>query len=113
MKSKFFGAKATVFLKFDGNLEEIAKVLSDNLFLPEFWYKNDMDPPHNLCAMTETLGFEVWLQASNDVENYNYIFEIETGMEIEDRMENEMFDLSPWFAKEISRSCEIETFIQN
>ena len=113
IKSDFFGAKATVYLQFEGKLENLATLLSEKLFLPEFWYKNDQDPPHDVCALTETLGFETWLRESSDVEGYNFVFIIETDMDVEDSFKYELFDLSPWFAKEISRLSNIETYFQN
>lgn len=111
MNTKYFGAKASVHLRYDEEITKLAKILSDDLELPEIYMDTDIDPPHEVFGMTETLGFELWLYKSTLVKNFNYIIKIETYMEVKDNFEYEMFDLSPWFAKEISRRCKIETYI--
>jgi len=111
MEDRLFGAKASVYLKYDGEISELAKILSDKLELPEIYLDTDMDSPHEVFGMTETLGFELWLYKSKPVNDFNFLIKIETHLEVKDRFEYEMFDLSPWFAKEISRRCGIDTYV--
>lgn len=113
MDKKLFGAKASVYLKYDGEISALAKILSDGLELPEFDIDTDMFPPHEIFGMTETLGFELWLNKSTFVKDFDYIIKIETYMDIKDDFEYEKFNLSPWFAKEITRRCNIKTHVQN
>ena len=109
MDKKLFGARALVYLKYDGEMEELAKVLSDKMEIPEIYFDTDMDPPHEVFGMGGALGFQLWLHESTDIEGFNFEIAIETSMDVRDHFDYEMFDLSPWFAKEISRRCEIET----
>lgn len=111
MDKKIFGANASVYLKYDGEITELAKILSSGLEVPEIYVDTDMFPPHEIFGMTETLGFELWLNKSILVKDFNYIIKIETYMDVKDHFEYEKFDLSPWFAKEILRRCKIETYI--
>ncbi len=108
--TNLFGAKALVYLKYDGEMEELARLLSDKMEIPEIYFDTDMDSPHEVFGMGGALGFQFWLNKSTEIEDFNFEVAIETSMEPRDRFDNELFDLSPWFAKEISRSCEIETY---
>lgn len=111
MDKKLFGAKAMVYLKYADEMTELAKKLSAKLEIPEIYLDTDIDPPHDVFGMSETLGFEIWLHKSTKIEGFNFEIEIRTDMEHSDFMECELFDLSPWFAREISRRCNIETYI--
>jgi hypothetical protein len=110
MDKKPFGAKALVYLKYDGELEELAKLLSEKMEIPEIYMDSDTDSPHEVFGMGGALGFDLWLHKSTQIEGFQSEFKIRTSMEHRDFMDNEMFDLSAWLAKEISRRCEIETF---
>ena len=109
MDKTFFGAKALVYLKYDGALEELAKLLSRKLEIQQFDLETDIDPPHELFAWTGALGFTVWLHYSSFIEDFNYEFQIQTDMDHEDRREAELFDLSPWLAKKITQASNLET----
>lgn len=105
-----FGASALVYLKYNGEITELAKILSDKLEIPEIYLDTDMDPPHELFGMGGALGFELWLHKSTQVDGFDFEIKIETYMDVRDRFAYEMFDLSPWFAREISRRCQLETY---
>ena len=107
--NKMGGAKGIVYLKSKNNLSDFAKDLEKGLIVPEFYFKSDQDPPHDIVAMTEVLGFEIWLEESEDYENFNYKLTIETMMEVSEQMNMEKFDLSPWLSRFIERSVKIET----
>ena len=110
METTYFGAKALVYLKYDGEISKLAKILSDEFQLPEIYFDTDEAPPHEVFGMCETLDFELWLNKSNLFEDFNFEIQIETSMDVREGFETELFDLSPWFAKEISRRCKIETY---
>jgi hypothetical protein len=110
-EKKLFGAKALVYLKYNGELEELAELLSSKMEIPEIYFDSDIDPPYEITGMSEFLGIELWLNKSVSVEGFSFEVKIETYLDGEDRSKYEMFDLSPWLAKEISRRCEIETYI--
>ena len=113
MDKKLFGARALVYLKYDGEIEELAKVLSDKMEIPGIYFDTNEEPPHELIGMSEFLSIELWLNKSDSVEGFNFEIEIETFTKVEDRSKYERFDLSPWLAKEISSRCKIETYIKN
>jgi len=106
---KKIGAKANVYLKFDNNLTDLAKKIENGLKVPEFYFKSDQDPPHETVAMTEVLGFEMWVEKSNEFKDFQYKITIETMLNVDDRFNYEMFDLSPWLAKYIKANLTIDT----
>ena len=110
MENEKFGAKALVYLKYAGELKELAKLLGDKMEIPDIWFDSDIDSPHEITAMSEFCGFQLWLNKSNSVEGFDFEIEIETTMDVKDRFEKELFDLSPWLAKEIFNRCKIETY---
>jgi hypothetical protein len=110
MDKKLFGARALVYLKYDGEIESLGKLLSRGMEIPEIYFDTGEEPPHEVFGMSEFLGFELWLNKSTSVEGFNFEIEVETFLDVKERFEYEMFDLSAWLAKEISRRCEIETF---
>jgi hypothetical protein len=58
MTKEVFGAKAKVYIEYYGELEELGKILSKGLQIPDFWIKNDTDPHHSPAAMSEAFRFE-------------------------------------------------------
>ena len=61
MNEEIFGAKGKVYIKYNGQLEKLGQILSKGLQIPEFWIKNDTEPPYTPTAMSEAFGFESWL----------------------------------------------------
>jgi hypothetical protein len=110
METTYFGAKALVYLKYAGEISKLAKILSDEFQLPEFYFDTNEETPHEVFGMSETLGFELWLNKSIRHEGFSFEIQIETSMDVKDKFETVLFDLSSWFATEISRRCEIETY---
>lgn len=105
------GAKAHIYLKHEGQLEELSKIISKELLLPDFWFKSDQAPPHDVTAMCECLGFEIWLKKSNSVAGYQFSIKLETALSLNESMNNQMHDLSLWLARYIFTVCEIETYV--
>lgn len=106
----FNGAKAKIYLKYDGNIEEISKIISKGIVLPDFYFDTDMDPPHFITGHCESLGFSIWLNKVHDDIAFDYLLEIETNMISESVYNNTICDISPWLASYIREICEIETF---
>ncbi len=103
-------AKAEIFIKHDGKLEELAVSLQQALCLPEFWFKSDQEPPHEVTAMSECLGFELWLYASNQENECNYTLKLESSVRIQDHESTKFHDMSIWLAQhiEIVSSVHVE-----
>lgn len=101
-----FGARAKVVIDYEGDLRELARYLGERLFQIEFYFDTDMDPPHDEFAMSEALGFSVWLYHLSENENFNFEFSFETNHALEEVMDDRMYDLSPWllrFVRDIGR----------
>lgn len=101
------GARAKIFIKFNGGLKSLAKKISEDLHLPEFNLKSDMDPPHTISAMCECLGFETWLYTTKKIGNY--CFEFSSIMCKKVKIDNDhMNDISEWFARIVALSTSLE-----
>jgi len=107
---KMIGAVGNVYLAFDNNLTDLAKKIENALNVPEFYLKSDQDPPYEIVAMTEALGFEVWLKKSNNHKGYQYKITIETMLNVNDHFNKKKFDLSPWLAQYIKTNLKIDTY---
>ncbi|MFN0290484.1 hypothetical protein [Pedobacter helvus] len=105
------GAKAKIYLKYKGSIEDISKVISKGMILPEFYFETDEEYPHNVTSNCEALGFSIWLNKLTDENDFNYILEIETNLSLEESFNDLLCDLSPWLAKYVSEICGIETFV--
>ena len=93
-----FGARAKVYLKFNDDMQSLAKRLSEDLLLPEFYFDTDQDEPHEEFGSCEALGFQLWL-VSSDLIDFSYLLEIATEHSHEEIMNDRMHDLSPWLAR--------------
>ena len=108
--SPLIGARAKIFIKFNGDLKSLAKILTNSLQLPEFHLKSDMDYPHEITAMNESLGFETWLVKSDKVDEYSFEFCSMMCQNAEPDDEH-MNDVSKWFAKIVAISTNLDTSI--
>ena len=111
MNKEVFGAKAKIYIEYDGELEELGKVLSKGLQIPEFWIKNATDPPHSPTVMSEAFGFESWLNKTNN-ENWNYEFEISTMHSLMETGTDNMHDLSEWLKRYVVDICGIKAITE-
>ena len=103
------GSKAEIFIKYDGKLESLADKLSQDLGIPKFHYKSDTNLPHVITAMCECLGFETWLDASNKNEGFDYCFKFYSMLRGVEPTNEQMNDVSDWFAKIVAISTSLET----
>ena len=102
------GIKATVRFKSGETLERVAQLLHESLPTPPFWFDSDQESPHAITAMTECLGFEVWLRAENSGGPQAYVMTIESSMDVADRFRAHMSDVSEWLAKYICTVTHLE-----
>lgn len=111
MINEIFGAKALVYLKYDGDINSLADELSKGLVLPSFSLETKKDTPHDLFGSCEAFGFEGWLESSEEISGFGYTFKIETEHSLEESFNDKMHDLSLWLARYIFSICEIQTFV--
>jgi hypothetical protein len=111
MMVKIFGAKAQVLLRCEHNLEELSKVLSKGLFLPDFIVEFMEEHPFELTASCEALGCQLWLNSTSEFGNYTFILELETELSYSEISLNQMHDLSPWLARFIAKICDIDAAV--
>ena len=95
------GSKATVRIKSEETLERIAQILQAALSTPPFWFDSDQEPPHSITAMTECLGFEIWLRATDAKPNREYVMIVECSMDVRDLVDAHMIDVSEWLSKHV------------
>lgn len=104
-----FGARAEVFLKFDGRLELLAGTLSEGLVHVPFNVGLREEPPYDSIASCEALGFEIWLEQSS-VGVFRLRFETEHCLE--ESFHDQMHDLSLWLARYVSSICEVDALVK-
>lgn len=112
MNKEIFGAKAKVYIKFDGDLIELGEKLSSGLQLPEFYVKTDMDFPHKRLAMTEAFGIESTLTEVTLKGKWTHIFEFSTMHSLTESANDNMHDLSNWLARYIVDICSLDADIE-
>lgn len=103
-----YGAFVCVFIRFDGNLEQLADKLAKTLRLESFYFKTDQDPPHKKVGLAESLGWESWLETNSGNPPFNYRFSMETQNCYSELDEGRMHDLSPWFAQFLMSATKID-----
>ena len=110
---KFFGAKAQIFLKYNGDIKSLAEKITKHLILPEIYFDNYEEPPYDIFGTGETLGFEYFLEKCTDIMGFPFLFTIETEDSIKEMVSGQMHDLSPWLARFFSKICKIDSLIIN
>jgi hypothetical protein len=108
---KIFGAKAKVLLRYDHDLKELTKVLSKGLILPDFTVEFREEHPFDLTASCEVLACQLWVNSTSTISNYNFILELETELSYNEISLNQMYDLSAWLARFISKICDIDAAV--
>ncbi|WP_126973421.1 hypothetical protein [Gynurincola endophyticus] len=105
---KYNGANAKIYLKFKGGIEDLSKIISKGMILPDFYFETDIEFPHNITGHCEALGFSIWLNKLTDDNIFDYTLSIETNMSLEYSYNNLLCDISPWMVRYVSEICEIE-----
>lgn len=111
VEDKIFGARASVYIQFAGNIESLVGKLSQGLLIPDFVVKTRESPPYDKMAEFEALGFEGWLEKSGDIQEFEFRLTMETGHCLREHYEGQMHDLSPWLARFITDICGLETCV--
>lgn len=88
---------ATVRITSQDTLEGVARKLQEKLDLRPFRFDSDQDPPHSITAMTECLGYELWLRG--DAPEFELV--VEASMDVLDRAAGDLVDVSEWFSKHV------------
>ena len=99
MNKSLYGARASVKIKFEGDIAALAARLKEILELHELDVEHDEDPPHDLKAMGGALGFTVWLKRLPGDHAPLYELSFATGHSHREMFEDRMHDLSPWLAR--------------
>jgi len=110
MKNEVYGARALVYLKYDGGIRSLADKLSTGLVIPDFCVETREEAPHDLVGSCEAFGLEAWLESSTEVTGFAFSFKMETEHSLEESFNDRMHDLSLWLARYIFSICEVETF---
>lgn len=92
-------------------MRALSTQISKGLILHDFEVAHDEYPPHELTGSCEALGFDIWLNYSDVIEGYNYIFYIESGISDDELLSGHMHDLSLWLGRYISFMCDLDTCI--
>ena len=103
-----YGAFACVYIRFDGDLEQLADTLALALNLKSFDVEASEEPPYEKIGSAESLGWEAWLQVDSGNPPYNYRLRIETENSFRESFEGRMHDLSPWLARFLMAVGDIE-----
>jgi hypothetical protein len=112
--SKIWGVKATVFLKYEKGIKDLAKKLTTEMQLPEVVIDTDQDYPHEIFGTCEFMGFEIWIKKSTKYEGFSFVLELETMLYLDLGIDkNDRHDISPWLAEFISRISDIDSRISD
>lgn len=114
--NKIHGAKAKVFIQYEGSLQEMGLQIEQGLQIPALRYENMEDEPYNLVGYAEILGFEVELMESQHKDkwsDYHFILTATTSDSFQEIFYDRMFDISLWMARYISLVCELSTLAEN
>ena len=107
---EIFGARAQIYMKYNGKMNELANVISNGLLLPEFILEKSEYPPYNLSGSCEVMGFELWLEMS-DISEFPYFLKLETELCTKEIFDDKMYDLSLWLARYVSTICKIDSLV--
>ena len=111
IQTESWGAKAQVYLKFDGGINELSTSMSKGLLITQWSFDNDSDPPYERFAMFEVLGFEITIRPSTLNEKFRHEIEIITENCHDEIMRGRMHNISLWFGRYISLMCDIECMV--
>jgi hypothetical protein len=103
-----WGTKASILLKYSGDLRSLTELLGNKLEVPNFFIDTDMEPPHEEFAMGGTLGFTIWIYNSTLKPDLNYSLDIETSNCLHEIFDDRMHDISLWFAKYVSLMTDLD-----
>lgn len=100
-----FGAFAFVRIRFEGHLKALADKLAEALQIGGFRVEPSEYPPHNESGLAEALGWQLWLEPSQTMGEFN--LRLETEHAVEEVFHGRMYDLSPWLARFLAMMCDL------
>ncbi|MGH9824633.1 MAG: hypothetical protein ACREDR_15455 [Blastocatellia bacterium] len=106
--SEVFGAFASIHIRYEGDIRDLAKRLAAVLNLGTLTVEPDEYPPHQDIGSAEALGWELWLQPASDARGC-FILWLETEDALDEVFYGRLYDLSPWLARLIAALCDLET----
>jgi hypothetical protein len=107
-ENETYGAFATIRIRFDGTLLDLADRLSHALNLSKFNIERSEYKPYEEIATFETLGWEGWLQPVSGETGWFSLCMV-TEQCFEEIFHNRMHNLSPWFAHFVGMMCDFKT----
>jgi hypothetical protein len=105
--SNIFGARAKIILQYEGGMKALADLLSTKLLIPKFRIETDQDPPHELLGLCEALGYNIWLNYTEECPDFLFEVIIETELDHKERFNDQVYNISPWFARHVSTVCQL------
>jgi hypothetical protein len=108
MKYEIYGAYACIDIRFSGTLELLAANLAKALNLKPLLIEHREHSPHELMGSGEALGWEFWLQGAEGGVSGCFTLRMETEHSIEEVFHGRMYDLSPWLARLVTTTCDVE-----
>ncbi len=111
-----YGASGKVYIQFSGTIEELANLISDKLCIPKLRLENREDEPYDIVGYSETMGFEITLQATSKVNipsDYNFMIEAITQDCFRELFNDCMHDISHWLARYLTLLCECNVLAIN
>jgi len=88
-------------------MEALAGLLSTKLLIPKFRIETDQDPPHELLGLCEALGYNIWLNYTEEYPDFSFEVMIETELYHNERFNDQIYNISPWFARHVSTACQL------
>lgn len=109
---QMYGAKASIRIRFEGDIKGLATKLSQGLAIHDFRIDPREDVPHDIVGSNEALGFEMWLEEHpNSQDQFRFSLTLSTQDSFLETAQGRMHDLSFWFAKMTSLLCRIDCLV--
>lgn len=106
------GAKASMRIRFQGELTALSARLSKGLEIHDFRVEPREDPPYDAVGSCEALGFEMWLEEKPDSQDsFRFSFTLSSQESSSKGLLGKVHDLSPWFAQFTSLVCQIDCLV--
>ncbi|MDR2981918.1 MAG: hypothetical protein LBV12_06685 [Puniceicoccales bacterium] len=106
-----FGAKASIHIRYSGNINSLASMLESELEVPEIWIQPREEPPYDDVGYAEVFGWELWLEKQETIKSFQYLLHIETSHSVQEIFYDRMHDISLWLARYISEFCKLDTLV--
>jgi hypothetical protein len=102
-----YGAFASILISYQGSMHLLATNLAEALNLGSFLIEPNEEPPYDERGSHEVLGWEIWLKHEPG-EGSLYRLSMETEHSLQETVNGNMHDLSPWLARLVSTLCDVQ-----